>query len=79
MRVVIADDMSPPRNFAKRVLRDAGYDVVGEARDGLEAIQLCKTLKPDMVLLDTRCRFSRATWLRKNSWASFGTSSAPRV
>jgi hypothetical protein len=52
MHVVVADDMSPPRNRAKRILRDAGYDVVGEASDGLVAIKLCKELKPDLVLLD---------------------------
>lgn len=52
MRVIIADDMRPALNFAKRALRDAGHEIVGLAVNGREAIALCEKLRPDVVILD---------------------------
>lgn len=52
MRFVIADDMRPARLYAKRILRDLGHDVVGEAVNGLEAVSMCAELRPDVVILD---------------------------
>ena len=55
IRLVIADD----RPHARRALRallatQAGFEVVGEASDGVEAIAIVERLRPDLVLLDVR-------------------------
>ena len=50
--VVVADDEIVMRNLVLSVLRDAGFDVVGVAADGAEAVSLCGQLKPDVLLLD---------------------------
>ncbi len=53
--VLIVDDDSMFRVLLKRVLtRDPNIDVVGEARDGEEAIQLVRKLRPDVVLMDIK-------------------------
>ncbi len=53
-RIVIADDEPITRMDLKEILTEAGYDVVGEASDGFDAIELCKKLRPDMVLMDIK-------------------------
>ncbi|MCW3016342.1 MAG: response regulator, partial [Solirubrobacterales bacterium] len=40
------------RSVLSRALRDGGFDVVGEARDGDEALSLWKQLEPDVMTLD---------------------------
>ena len=52
MRIVIADDSGHARDFAHRVLRNAGHEVVYEAKDGKEAVSACAALKPDVAVLD---------------------------
>lgn len=52
MRVVIADDSAIPRQYAKRVIRSAGHEVVAECADGVEAVHACRELRPDVVVLD---------------------------
>ncbi len=47
------DDFEPWRRFASSTLRKkAGWQVVGEASDGLEAFQKAVELEPDLILLD---------------------------
>jgi response regulator NasT len=53
-RVVIADDESIIRLDLKELLEDAGYEVVGEAADGAEAIELIRQLQPDLALVDIK-------------------------
>jgi len=53
-RVVIADDESIIRLDLKELLEDAGYEVVGEAADGEEAIQLIRELQPELALVDIK-------------------------
>ncbi len=53
-RVVIADDESIIRLDLKELLEDAGYEVVGEAADGAEAIQLIRELQPELALVDIK-------------------------
>jgi two-component system chemotaxis response regulator CheY len=50
--ILIADDLSFMRMIQKEILAERGYDVVGEAADGLQAVEQYKSLKPDLVILD---------------------------
>jgi DNA-binding NarL/FixJ family response regulator len=53
IRVLLAEDHILVRQGFRRILEDdPGITVVGEARTGLEAIDQCKELKPDVVVMD---------------------------
>ena len=53
MKVVIADDEPPARERLRSLLAEhAGIEVVGEADNGLAALQACAEHRPDLVLLD---------------------------
>jgi len=53
IRVVIADDHAVLREGLKSILTSSGdISVVGEARDGQEAIDLAQSLSPDLILMD---------------------------
>jgi two-component system, chemotaxis family, protein-glutamate methylesterase/glutaminase len=51
-RVVVADDSGLMRRVLTHALTDAGFDVVGQAKDGDEALELCRRLRPDTMTLD---------------------------
>lgn len=53
-RVVVAEDESLIRMDIVEILRDNGFDVVGEAGDGETAVQLATELKPDLVVMDVK-------------------------
>jgi two-component system, response regulator PdtaR len=53
-RVVVAEDESLIRLDIVEILRDNGFDVVGEAGDGETAVQLATELRPDLVVMDVR-------------------------
>ncbi|HMS42137.1 MAG TPA: response regulator [Pyrinomonadaceae bacterium] len=53
LRTIIADDERPAREFLKSVLREfETVELVGEAENGAEAVEIIKKLKPDLALLD---------------------------
>lgn len=52
MRVVIVDDHRLVRDGLRRALEEAGIDVVGEAGDGLEGVDVVSELRPHVVLMD---------------------------
>ncbi|HEY8182118.1 MAG TPA: response regulator transcription factor [Thermoanaerobaculia bacterium] len=52
MRILIADDHPLFRDGLKSLLQAEGHEVIGEARDGGEAVELAKRLHPEMVLMD---------------------------
>ena len=55
VRVLVADDQDLVRSGFKLILMSyEGIDVVGEARDGHEAVELAARLRPDVVLMDIR-------------------------
>lgn len=53
-RVVIADDESIIRMDLKEMLTTLGYLVVGEAGDGISAVNLARELRPDLVIMDIK-------------------------
>ena len=53
-RVLIADDQALVRTGFRMILTANGIEVVGEASDGLEAVDAAAALKPDVVLMDIR-------------------------
>ncbi|SFB52782.1 response regulator receiver and ANTAR domain protein [Amycolatopsis marina] len=53
-RVLVAEDEALIRLDLVEMLREEGYQVVGEAGDGEEAIKLATDLKPDLVILDVK-------------------------
>jgi response regulator NasT len=53
-RVIIADDESIIRMDLREMLSALGYQVVGEAGDGRQAISLARELKPDLVIMDIK-------------------------
>jgi DNA-binding NarL/FixJ family response regulator len=52
MRVLLADDHQILRDGIRRGLESAGEDVVGEADNGEEALELVRATRPDIVLMD---------------------------
>jgi two-component system, chemotaxis family, chemotaxis protein CheY len=51
-RVLIVDDASFMRNMIREIFVTAGYEVVGEASHGEEAVQRYQELKPDLTTMD---------------------------
>jgi DNA-binding NarL/FixJ family response regulator len=52
MRIVIADDHTLFRDGLCSLLTAHGFEIVGEAREGVEAVELARRLQPDIVLMD---------------------------
>lgn len=53
LRILLADDHVPFRNVLASVLAlEEGFEVVGVAGDGVEAVELARQLEPDVILMD---------------------------
>lgn len=52
--VIIVDDEPITRMDLFDMLQELGFSVVGEAADGFDAIELCRSLHPDVVLMDVK-------------------------
>jgi len=52
MRVLIAEDEALIRMDLREMLEEEGHEIVGEARDGAEAIEFARDLRPDLVFMD---------------------------
>jgi two-component system response regulator DegU len=52
IRLMLADDHRMLREGLSRSMSEHGFDVVGEARDGVEAVNMAYSLAPDVVLMD---------------------------
>ncbi len=50
--ILITDDAAFMRGSLKYIVEGAGHSVVGTAKDGQEALKLCRKFKPDIVTLD---------------------------
>lgn len=55
-RVLVVDDSSMMRKMITKTLTEGGHRVVGDAKNGLEAVSLYKSLKPDVVTMDITMR-----------------------
>ncbi|WP_062213641.1 ANTAR domain-containing response regulator [Demequina oxidasica] len=53
-RAIVAEDEALIRMDIVETLREGGYDVVGEAANGEEAVALAKELKPDVIVMDIK-------------------------
>ncbi len=51
-RVLIADDASFMRQMIREIIEPEGHEVVGEATNGIEAVDLFNELSPDLVTMD---------------------------
>ena len=51
-KVLICDDAIFMRTMVADILRGAGYEVVGEAETGVQAVEKYKSLRPDLVTMD---------------------------
>jgi NarL family two-component system response regulator YdfI len=55
IRILVADDHLIIRQGLRLILEtEDGFEMIGEAADGAEAVRLCADLKPDVVLMDLR-------------------------
>jgi two-component system chemotaxis response regulator CheY len=51
-RILVVDDAIISRAMLKKILSEAGHEVIGEAHNGAEAIARYKELQPDIVTMD---------------------------
>lgn len=54
LRIILADDEPITLLDIKEILTEEGFMVIGECEDGLSAVNLAKSLKPDLVILDIK-------------------------
>ena len=54
LRIIIADDESIIRMDLKEMLEEAGHTVIGEASNGVKALELVRSMQPDLVIMDVK-------------------------
>ncbi len=52
IRLMLADDHRMLREGLRRSMSERGFEIVGEARDGAEAVDLAAAVRPDVILMD---------------------------
>jgi len=52
--IVIADDEPITRMDIGEILSEAGHNVIGEASNGFDAVELCRKFKPELILMDIK-------------------------
>ncbi|MBI5642042.1 MAG: response regulator [Deltaproteobacteria bacterium] len=53
-KIAIIDDDSSERLVIKGLILDGGFSVVGEGENGREAVELCRTKSPDLIIMDVK-------------------------
>ncbi|MBL8396107.1 MAG: response regulator [Candidatus Accumulibacter sp.] len=51
-KVLVVDDNDLMRTLLRGMLRESDYDVIGEARNGVAALELTERLQPDIICMD---------------------------
>ena len=77
LRLLLVDDQALVRTGFRLILERAGFEVAGEAADGVEAVDLAQQLRPDVVLMDLR--MPRLDGIEATRRILAGTAPAPRV
>ena len=54
MRILIAEDEALIRMDLREMLEEEGHEVVGEARDGAQAVDLARSTRPDIIFMDVK-------------------------
>jgi len=54
LNIVIADDEPIIRMDLRELLEENGYAVTGEASDGYDVLEICRNVRPDLVLMDVK-------------------------
>jgi two-component system chemotaxis response regulator CheY len=54
MKILIADDTDSVRFALRLVLEHLGHEVIGYATDGKEAIEMCASMHPEVIVMDVR-------------------------
>jgi DNA-binding NarL/FixJ family response regulator len=52
--ILIVDDYAPFRECARKLLEAEGFEVVGEAENGVNALRVARQVRPDVVLVDVQ-------------------------
>jgi two-component system chemotaxis response regulator CheY len=52
LRVLVADDAAFMRQMIREIIEPEGFEVVGEASDGVEVVESYHDLEPDLVMMD---------------------------
>jgi two-component system chemotaxis response regulator CheY len=52
LRVLVADDAAFMRQMIREIIEPEGFEVVGEASDGVEVVESYRELEPDLVMMD---------------------------
>ncbi|MBI3395965.1 MAG: response regulator [Spirochaetia bacterium] len=55
-KILIVDDAKFMRTLVREALTSSGHEIVGEAENGVQAVELYKNLKPDLVTMDITMR-----------------------
>lgn len=51
-KIMIVDDAAFMRMMLKNILTKGGYEIVGEAQDGAQAVEKYETVQPDLIIMD---------------------------
>jgi len=52
LKILVVDDSILVRNNIKKFIQSLGHNVIGEAENGIQAIEKCKELNPDLITMD---------------------------
>ena len=70
-RVLIVDDAAFMRMMVKDILSKNGYEIVGEAENGMKALEKYQELKPDLVTMTTRSEERRVGKECRSRWSPY--------